>query len=73
MAKKAESPPADGFTTRKWVYVGPVYNLGILLPGRPSRTPLRPAEFSDKEVEAFIADRPEYAEWWALAEYTTEN
>jgi hypothetical protein len=73
MAKKAETPhTADqAFETPKWVYVGPVYDLGIQLPD--NQPPVRPAEMSDAEIDAFIAAHPKYAEWWAIPAYLSEE
>lgn len=62
--KNADMPPNR-------VYIGPEYDLGIQLHDRPGL--LRPAEFNPDEMQAFLKENPQFAEWWANPETTTET
>lgn len=59
--QQAEPSPV---AARKLVYTGPVYDKGIEVGG--TRTMIRPAEFSDEQIEAFIHQYPNKASWWTL-------
>lgn len=46
-----------------FVYVGPKYNQGIALHG--NRTLLKPLDWSQEQIAAFLEAHPEKAHWWA--------
>lgn len=54
--------PGEEPEAPKWKYVGPPYALGIKLHRVP--TMFRPAEFTDEEVDAFLAAHPTCSHWW---------
>lgn len=78
MAKKKDigtagdtlSPAAlDGFepfavetASMGWLYCGPDYDLGIQVPGVPGL--LRPREWGEAQINAFMERHPKYAAWW---------
>lgn len=50
-----------GAERSRWRYVGPYYERGIQL---SSGNLLRPNDWTDEEVDAKLADHPEYAAWF---------
>lgn len=62
MAEKAngEKPTANG-EKKPRKYIGPKYFKGLVMPDDKT---YRPADFSDKEIEAFIAKFPRAKLYW---------
>lgn len=61
-AEASEQEPVDV----PLVYVGPDYNVGIAIYGMRARL-IRPANFTQQEIAAFLARHPDKAHWWAPA------
>jgi hypothetical protein len=63
---KPESAPARSAspaTARRHTYVGPQYTFGVVMPGEVEQ--ISPRDFSDEEVDEFLARYPDYKRWWS--------
>lgn len=60
VAESIEQPETTNWQPKNG-YVGPQYDVGIFLDGQAE--PIRPADFSDEQISAFIKAHPTRA-WW---------
>ena len=65
MAKKpraTEQPKAAPAPRRKWTYIGPDYNNGIILHQGPT---IKPRQMNDEAIDKLLADYPAAARYFS--------